>query len=147
MSRSSLRKRQVKDKIMFSKLVRIGRNAELKQSQSGSTICRFSAAYDVGFGNNKKTQWIEIALFGNRAEKLCEHFKKGKQIVVYADDLKVDTWQKSDGTTAATLSCKLNDFDFVSDGQSQQSAYQQNQQGYQQPTHQQSQDFDSDIPF
>ena len=48
---------------MFSKLVRIGRDAEMKQTQSGSAMCRFSAAYDVGFGDNKRTQWIDVALF------------------------------------------------------------------------------------
>ena len=66
---------------MFSKLVRLGRDAELKTLSNGTQICEFSAVYDVGFGQNKKAQWLKVALFGNRAEKAAQYLQKGKQIV------------------------------------------------------------------
>ena len=44
---------------MFVKLVRIGKDAELKQSQLASHFC-LSVVYDIGFGENKQSQWMSI---------------------------------------------------------------------------------------
>jgi single-stranded DNA-binding protein len=53
---------------MFTELVRLGKDAELKTTQSGDLLSLY-AAYDVGFGDKKKTQWIGLTLFGKRAVK------------------------------------------------------------------------------
>lgn len=105
---------------MLTKLVRIGRDAELRVSPNGTQVLNFSAAYDVGYGDNKKGQWIECAMFGKRAESLTQHFTKGKQIVIYADDVRVETYNKNDGTQGVKLKCKLVEFDFAGGQQPQQ---------------------------
>lgn len=116
---------------MFNKLVRIGRDAELKTVGQGTQLCEFSAAYDVGYGQNKQTQWVRCAIFGNRADKVSHMLTKGKQIVIYATDLKSTAWIK-DGEAKSGLECKVQEFEFVSDGQPQQQAPQQRQQAPQQ---------------
>jgi len=120
---------------MFSKLVRIGRDAELKTVGQGTQLCEFSAAYDVGYGQNKQTQWVRCAIFGNRAEKVVGMLTKGKQIVIHASDLKSTAWIK-DGEAKSGLECKVQEFEFVSDGQQQQPQQQAPQQ-YQQAPQQQ----------
>lgn len=127
---------------MFNKLVRIGRDAELKTVGQGTQLCEFSAAYDVGYGQNKQTQWVRCAIFGNRAEKVVSMLTKGKQIVIYASDLKSTAWIK-DGEAKSGLECKVQEFEFVSDGQPQQAqqAPQQYQQAPQQAPHQSPQQF------
>ena len=100
---------------MFCKLVRIGRDAELRKTPQGTPLISFPAAYDVGFGDNKKSQWIDCTLFGQKAENLAQHIQKGNQIVIYGTDLCVETWDKNDGSgTGHKLCCKFQDFDFVS---------------------------------
>ena len=42
---------------MFIELIRLGKDAELKQAVQ-TEILSLYAAYDVGFGDKKKTQWI-----------------------------------------------------------------------------------------
>ena len=122
---------------MFTKLVRIGRDAELRVTPNGTQLLNFPCVYDVGFGENKKAQWLDVVMFGKRAESLSQHFTKGKQIVIYADDLQVETFQKNDGTQGVKLKCKLVEFDFAGSNQNesnqqggfQQQAPQQPQQG------------------
>ena len=62
---------------MFIKLVRLGRDAELKQSGNTSFLT-LSGVYDVGFGDKKQSQWINLVMFGQRAEKMAQYLTKGK---------------------------------------------------------------------
>lgn len=122
---------------MMTKLVRIGRDAEIKYLPSGTAVLEVSAVYDIGYGDKKSSQWIKLAMFGERAEKLVTHFTKGKQIVFSIDDVKSEAWIK-DGEAKSGLAGKIVDFSFVSDGsQSSQQAPQQSapQQAPQKPAY------------
>ena len=117
---------------MFSKLVRIGRDAELKFSNAGTAILEINAVYDIGFGDKKESQWIRLAMFGQRAEKLQAHFTKGTQILVHADDIKARAYMTKSGEAGCSLEGKLVDFQFAGGGAAQAPA----QQHYQQPQQQ-----------
>ena len=95
---------------MFTKLVRIGKNAELR-SANGKPVLSVSVVYDVGWGQNKKSQWLNLAMWGAQAEKVVEHFSKGKQIVVRVDDLHIDEYNGK-----SSLKGTLVSFEFVQDG-------------------------------
>ena len=101
---------------MFNKLVRIGKNAELRSLPNGTPLISFPAAYDIGYGQNKKAQWLDCTMFGDRATKVVDYILKGKQVVIYAEDVRIDEWDKPDGSKGFKLACKLVSFDFVSDG-------------------------------
>jgi len=117
---------------MYTKLVRIGRDAEMKYLSTGTAVLEMSAVYDIGFGDNKKPQWIKIAMFGQRAEKLVQHFTKGKQIVATMDDVKSEAWiDKNSNEAKSGLSAKLVEFEFAG-GQSPQQGGQQQQNAPQQ---------------
>jgi single-strand DNA-binding protein len=135
---------------MMSKLVRVGRDAEVKYLPNGTAILNFPAVYDVGYGQNKKGQWINCAMFGDRATKVAEYITKGKQVVIYADDVCIRDWEKPDGSKGFNLECKLVSFDFVSDGQQQSAPQHQSApkpQAAQQPAPQPQDEFLDDIPF
>ena len=126
---------------MFIKLVRIGKDAELKQSQSGKPFLNLSVVYDIGFGENKQSQWMSLVMFGAQAEKLAQHLTKGKQIVVRVDELKCEVYQEK-----AYLKGTLLSVEFVSSGKQdapQDSHNTQKSNGYQK----QQFDDDSDLPF
>ena len=99
---------------MYTKLVRIGSDAEMKYLPSGTAVLELSAVYDVGFGENKKPQWIKMTMFGARAEKLVQHFTKGKLIVATMDDVKSEAWtNKTSGEAQSGMSAKLVEFEFA----------------------------------
>ena len=126
---------------MFIKLVRIGKDAELKQSNSGKSFLSLSVVYDIGFGENKTSQWMSLVMFGAQAEKLAQHLTKGKQIVIRADELRTEVYQEK-----AYLKGTLLSVEFVSSGKQdapQDSHNTQKSNGYQK----QQFDDDSDLPF
>ena len=125
---------------MMIKLVRIGKDAELR-SANGKPVLSVSVVYDVGYGQNKKAQWLNLAMWGAQAEKVVEHFSKGKQIVVRVDDLHIDEYNGK-----SSLKGTLVSFEFVQDGKRQEQESQQARQ----PTQRKapvSNDLDDDLPW
>jgi single-strand DNA-binding protein len=151
--------------MILSGTVTLGRDSELRYSQSGTAICRINGAYNIGYGQNKETQWVSIALFGKQAESLSQYLTKGTRIEVAAKDVKVNTYQKKDGTTGVSLEAVAMDIGLLGGGQNsgQSEGRQQPQQAqnniqqannFQQPqTPQQAyvnsvqNDFDDNFPF
>ena len=96
---------------MLVGLCRLGRNAELKTSAAGKPVLQMAVAYN--HGREKETQWLDISMFGDRAEKVAPYMLKGTAIVAYIDEVHVRTYQKKDGTQGASLSGILSSFEFA----------------------------------
>ncbi|MCB1660201.1 MAG: single-stranded DNA-binding protein [Pseudomonadales bacterium] len=92
---------------MLIKLVRIGRDAELRFA-NGKPLLNVSVVYDIGFGQHKKPQWLNLTLWGQQAEKVQPYFSKGKQIVIRADDIHIEEYNGK-----SSLKGTLIGFDFV----------------------------------
>jgi len=127
---------------MLIKLVRIGKDAELR-SANGKPVLSLSVVYDVGWGANKKSQWLNLAMWGAQAEKVVQHFTKGKQIVVRVDDVHIEEYNGKSGLKGTLVS-----FEFVQDGQRESAPQAQERR----PQAQQRQpvknfDDDMDLPF
>lgn len=91
-------------------LVRIGRDAELKQTNNGKAVLNVPLAYSYG---KEGTQWIEAAMFGERAEKVAQYFTKGKALCVSLDNVHVETYAKKDGSTGVKLTAMIASFEFA----------------------------------
>lgn len=130
---------------MFTELVRLGKDAELKSTSSGDLLS-VTAAYDFGYGDKKKTQWIGLTLFGNRAAKVAGSLTKGTLIMATMDEVHVDEWQGK-----SYLKAKLIDFKFA--GGKKEGGYHQQQPVQRQPQGQpkgfsvSSEYPDDDLPF
>ena len=124
---------------MLIKLVRIGRDAELR-SANGKPVLSLSVVYDVGFGQHKKPQWLNLTLWGQQAEKVQPYFTKGKQIVIRADDIHIEEYNGK-----SSLKGTLIGFDFVQNSPAQEAPKPNNPP----PTHQPPPPFDDldVIPF
>lgn len=79
---------------------RLGRDAELKTTQSGKKVLSFSIADDIGWGDKKRTQWISCALFGDRAEKLAQYLTKGSMVECVGTP-SARGWKKGDEVQAS----------------------------------------------
>lgn len=132
---------------MFTKLMRLGADAELKTTPSGTSVAELSLVYDVGRGDNKQPQWVRASLWGKRAEATCQYLTKGTQIVAYLDEILVDTYTKRDGGHGATLKGRLVDFEFAGSGQQQSPQNSPAPQASQQPAAGADDFDDQDIPF
>ena len=63
-------------------IARIGRDPELRAAASGTILCKFSAAVEVGFGDKKSTMWLNCTVFGKSGERAGEWLHKGMQVAL-----------------------------------------------------------------
>ena len=99
--------------MIMTMLGNLGRDTTLAYTPNGKAVCNLALAYTVGFGQNEKTQWVDCVLWGDRAVKLQPHLVKGTKLVVYANDLELETYQKNDGGQGSKLKCRVIDIEFA----------------------------------
>jgi single-strand DNA-binding protein len=75
---------------------RLAADSELRFTPKGDPILNFRLASDVGFGDNKTTNWFACSLFGRRGEALQPHLLKGQQVTVFGT-LTLREWTGKDG--------------------------------------------------
>src|SRR3954453_1835324 len=92
---------------------RVGADAELRTTQSGEKVLSFRVANDVGFGDRKTTQWVDCWYWGKRAEAVSSYVRKGDKIPV-SGELKLEEFQRRDGTPGSKLAVRVNDLDLAS---------------------------------
>lgn len=101
-------------------------------------------------------------MWGERGQKMAQHLTKGTKILLTADDVELEQFQKRDGSQGAKIRCRVIDVEFAGSKQDQsqgQGGYGHHSAGYapsqrptpQQPTQQYMPDlgdnWDDDIPF
>ena len=86
---------------------RLGRDAELRSTQTGKQVCGFSVAVDVRKGGEKVTQWVECSLWEKRGEALVQYLKKGTPVAV-TGDLSVRQYDGKNGPGIA-VECNVRD--------------------------------------
>ena len=114
---------------VFSFTGTVGRDAEVRYAPSGLAVLSFTVANNVGFGDKQQTLWVQVTLFGKRAEgQLQNYLKKGQQVFV-SGELTQREYQAKDGTTKTSLDLIANIIDLI--GKKNESG--QPQQNYQTP--------------
>lgn len=97
-------------------IVRLGRDAELRYAANGDAVAGFSGAYNYGrkgTDGRRPSQWVDLALWGKRAESLAPYLLKGQQVEVVAGDVHIETFDKRDGTQGVKLTARVEDLELV----------------------------------
>lgn len=63
----------------------LGKDAEYKQTQSGKGFCSFPVAATVGYGESKSTVWVDVTRWGEGAQGLSRHLRKGSKVTVLGE--------------------------------------------------------------
>ena len=146
----------------FNKVILMGnltRDPELRVTPNGNNICKFSVAtsrsYKTQDGEQREeTTFVDIDVFGRRAEVIAKYFTKGKPILVEGR-LKLDQWENQSGEKRSKLHVVLENFSFVgSRGESPESGYEETAPPPRKPPEPSStpppaanEDVDDDVPF
>lgn len=97
---------------------RLTRDAELRYSNSGTAICKFSIAntYSRKQGDSwqEETNFFDAVLMGRRAEALHKYLVKGKQIGIQGE-LRQDRWEQ-DGQRRSRVEIFVNDLNLLGGG-------------------------------
>ena len=126
---------------------RIGKQPEIRYSQSGTAICNVSLATSKKINGEDKTEWHRLLAFGKTAELIEKHINKGDQLGIEGE-IRYCQYE-SDGVTKYTTDIVVNRIHFIggrSQGNQNQGQPQSQQQGYDQQSQPVPDEGDS-IPF
>lgn len=77
---------------------RLGKDPELKYTESGKPVCNFSIATSSKWTkdgqDNEATTWHNIVAWGKQAEVLKEYLRKGKEVYIEG---RIDNGKYKDG--------------------------------------------------
>ncbi len=97
----------------FSFIGTLGQDATINTLPSGAPVINCNVANNIGFGDNKKTQWFSVAVFGKRAEgSLVGYLRKG-QMVFVSGEFYARPWSDNDGVMRLSLDINANILDLV----------------------------------
>lgn len=108
---------------MYNKITiagNLGRDPEMRYMPDGTAVTNFSVAVSDGWGENKKTLWFRVSVWGKRAETANQYLTKGQKVLVEGR-LQGDAgtggprlWTRQDGTVSASFEIYADNFVFLS---------------------------------
>ena len=102
---------------------RIGRDLELKKTNSGVSVVSFPLAVDRN-GKDAGTDWIDVVAWRGTAEVLCSYADKGRMIVVEGR-LQMRDWTDKNGNKRRSYEVQADSVYFA-DSRASNSATAQN---------------------
>lgn len=92
---------------------RLTADPELRQTQSGVSVCNFSVAVDRAYkqGEEKVTDFFNVVCWRGLADMVSKCFTKGKEIVV-SGTMQSRKWVDNDGSNRVSWEIVANTVDF-----------------------------------
>ena len=92
---------------------RLTQDVELKQTQSGVSVCNFTVAVDRSYskGEDKITDFFTVVCWRGLADMVAKYFTKGKEILV-SGEMQSRKWQDNDGNNRVSWEIQANTVDF-----------------------------------
>ncbi len=99
---------------MINKVILMGRltrDPEMRHTNSGTPVTTFSIAIDNGYGDNKRTDFVNCLAWNKTAEFVTKYFTKGKMIIVIGR-ITTRSWETQDGKRAYATEVVANEVTF-----------------------------------
>jgi single-strand DNA-binding protein len=104
---------------------RLGRDAELRYTPGkNEPVCNLALAFNwgqKGEDGNRPNQWLDAAIWGNRAEALAPYLLKGSQVYAVLSDPHIETYEGKNGQ-GHKLVARVLDIELVGKRQDDQGA-------------------------
>lgn len=98
---------------------RVGGEIELRYTPSGKAVAALTLAVDDGFGENKKTAWIGVTLWGATAECASKYVRKGDRLGI-SGRLSQEEWEdKATGKKQRKTKVTFESMDLLTDKRSE----------------------------
>lgn len=121
----------------------LGRDAELKTTPGGMSVCSFNIAVTTKKSGGDSTAWYACTLWGKRGEGIAPHLTKGTGLIV-CGQLVPREYQGKQGDTRMSLDVNVSELTFAGGGgeaRSDSGSASGNRSSA--PAN----DYDSDVPF
>jgi single-strand DNA-binding protein len=100
----------------------LGRDVEIRTTQTGKSVANFSVAVSDGWGENKKTEWINIVAWDKLAELCGNYLHKGSKVLVVGK-YQSRQWEDKDGNKRTAVDVVARDIEFLSPKHDEQKGY------------------------
>ena len=91
---------------------RLTADVELKTTPNGVSVCSFSVATDTGYGENKKTAFVNIVAWRKTAEFVSKYFGKGSMIALEGS-IQTRQYEDRDGNKRTAFEVVANEVHFA----------------------------------
>lgn len=98
-------------------LGRLGRDPEMKTSQGGTEICRFSLAVSEKYSGEERTEWFNVVAFGKTAEVAGKYLAKGSQVYIEGR-FQTRKYQDRDGNERTATEVLVSNLTLLGSGKS-----------------------------
>lgn len=71
----------------------VGKDMEIRYTKNSKAVGAFSIPAKSGWGDNQKTSWLLVKVFGERAEKISQYITKGSLVTV-TGQFVLEEWEK-----------------------------------------------------
>lgn len=86
---------------------------ELRHTESGMAICRFTIANNRGYGEKQKTTFVNIVTFNKTAENCEKYLSKGSKVGIIGE-LEIRQYEGNDGQNKYMTEILANEVEFFS---------------------------------
>ena len=96
---------------MYSSTTIVGnlsKDIALTYVPSGTAVAKTSIAYSDGFGENKKTHFIDVVVWGKTAEAFSNYCKKGSKVLLVGV-VQLEQWTAQDGSSRSRHSLRVEE--------------------------------------
>lgn len=128
---------------------RLTKDPEVKQTQNGTSVVRFTIAVDRNYKDKRtvqyETDFIQIAAWRHNAEFVGKYFRKGNMIAV-TGRIQTETWTDQDGNKRRSMYILADDLSFC-EKRSPDASYSAQDPEYKSGEFTPLDDVDSDLPF
>lgn len=115
---------------MINKVILMGRltrEPELRHLETDKSVCDFTIAIDNGYGDNKRTDFVNCVAWNKTAEFISKYFAKGKMIIVIGR-ITTRSWETQDGHKRYVTEVIANEVNFGETKAARQTGTQQSMQ-------------------
>lgn len=104
------------NKVML--LGRLTKDVELKTTQSGMVVGRFTLAVNRKKDSNgeQKADFLNCVTFGKSAETLSKYCKKGSQLLISDSEININNYTDKEGKQRQSVDIVVRSFEFIGGG-------------------------------
>jgi single-strand DNA-binding protein len=94
----------------------LGRDPEVRHTQSGNAVCNFSVATSEKWTKDgqtqEKTEWHRVVVWGKQAENCAQYLKKGRSVYIEGR-IQTREWVNKEGQKQYTTEVVANQVQFL----------------------------------
>lgn len=98
----------------FQIIGRLGQDPELRYTKDGQVVTNLSLAVDQGYGDSKSTEWVRVAIWGEKqATAAAQWLSKSDLVSVNCDSFRINAYAAQDGSIRGQLEVSARRVDYL----------------------------------